>query len=67
MWTSIYIANKQAQADRMQKALQVEDFLTNVRFVGGAVAQNDGMFEIQVLESEVEEAQSVVYDTSTRL
>lgn len=67
MWTSIYIANTKTQADRMQKTLQSEGFLTKVRFVGGTVVQKDGIFEIQVLESEADEAQSVVYDVSTRL
>ncbi len=51
----------------MQKTLQSEGFLTKVRFVGGTVVQKDGIFEIQVLESEADEAQSVVYDVSTRL
>ena len=50
----------------MQDALKAEGILTNLRLVGGS-AQNDGVFEIQVLESEAEEAQSIVYDISTKL
>ena len=59
MGTSIYVANNKAQADSMQSALEAEGIMTNVRPVGAA-ASLDGVFEVQVLESEVEEAQGVV-------
>lgn len=60
MWTSIYIANNKKQADNLKGLLSNEGILANVRPVGLAAASGDGMFEIQVLESEVDEAQSIV-------
>lgn len=59
MWTSIYVANNKAQADKMQMALETEGFMTNVRSVGHE-ALHSAIFEVQVLESEAEEAQSVI-------
>ncbi len=67
MWTSIYIANNKMQAEQMQTALKAEGIMTNVRIVGGTVVQDESMFEIQVLESEVEEAQSVVFGTTEKI
>lgn len=60
MWTSIYIANNRKQAESLKKLLDKEGILANIRPVGLAAASGDGMFEIQVLESEVEEAQAIV-------
>lgn len=60
MWTSIYIANNKKQADHLKQLLSAEGILANIRPVGLAAATGDGMFEIQVLESEVEEAQAIV-------
>jgi hypothetical protein len=59
MWTSIYVANNKKQADKMKEALDDEGILTNIRSVGSNI-NDDGIFEIQVLESEVEEAQTIV-------
>jgi hypothetical protein len=67
VWTSIYIANNKMQAEQMQTALKAEGIMTNVRIVGGTVVQDESMFEIQVLESEVEEAQSVVFGTTEKI
>lgn len=60
MWTSIYIANNKKQADSLKQLLSNEGILANIRPVGLAATTGDGMFEIQVLESEVEEAQTIV-------
>lgn len=60
MWTSIYIANNKKQADSLKQLLSNEGILANIRPVGLAATIGDGMFEIQVLESEVEEAQMIV-------
>ena len=51
----------------MQTALKAEGIMTNVRVVGGTVVQDESMFEIQVLESEVEEAQSIVFGTTEKI
>lgn len=60
MWTSIYIANNRKQADHLKTLLSNEEILTNIRPVGIAATTGEGMFEIQVLESEVDEAQAIV-------
>lgn len=59
MWKSIYVANNKAQADSMQSALEAEGIMTHIRPAGTENAL-DGIFEVQVLESEVEEAQGIV-------
>lgn len=60
MWTSIYIANSKNQAERLKQLLDENGILANIRPVGAAASTGVGMFEIQVLESEVEEAQMIV-------
>lgn len=60
MWTSIYIANNKKQADNLKDLLARDGFMVNIRPIGSAAANGDGMFEIQVLESEVEEAQTII-------
>lgn len=59
MWKSIYVANNKEQAASMQSALEAEGIMTHVRPAGMETAL-DGIFEVQVLESEVEEAQGIV-------
>lgn len=66
MWTSIYIANNRKQAESLKKLLDDEGILANIRPVGLTAASGDGMFEIQVLESEVDEAQAIVCQGPTR-
>jgi hypothetical protein len=66
MWTSLYIANSKSQADKLKKLLDNEGFLVNIRPIGGAAATGDGMFEIQVLESEVDEAQTIILNGAAR-
>lgn len=60
MWTSIYIANSKSQAERIKRKLEDEGILSNIRPVSLTSANSDGMFEIQVLESEAEEAQVIL-------
>lgn len=52
------MANTKKQADKMRQALEAEGILTNVRPIGADTAKS--LFEIQVLASEVEEAQAVL-------
>ena len=59
MWTSIYIANNKEQAEKLRTSLQEEGILSKVRKVGGMVETEHGIFEVQVMESEAEEAQAV--------
>jgi|GEM_PF-1059987 len=58
MWTSIYVANTKKQADKMRQALEAEGILTNIHQLGADSSRC--LFEIQVLASEVEEAQAVL-------
>ena len=60
VWTSIYVANNKTQADRMCSALKSEGIMTDVRTIGSMEHGKSGIFEIRVLESEVEEAQNIV-------
>ncbi len=64
MWTSIYVANNKLQANKMRSALEAEGILTDIRPLGGAADSSDCIFEIRVLESEVEEAQDIVCGVS---
>lgn len=59
MWTVIYIASNKKQADFFKNLLCSEGVLANTRAVGSS-ASGDGMFEILVLESEVEEAHAII-------
>ncbi len=58
MWTSIYVADTDKQAARIQKLLEKEGILTNVHPLGAEAAHC--LFEIQVMASEVEEARAVL-------
>lgn len=66
MWTSIYIANNKKQAENLKQLLSDDGILANIRPVGLAATTGEGMFEIQVLESEVDEAQTIVCQGSAR-
>ncbi len=59
MWTSIYIARNKRQADALKSLLDNEGILVNAR-AAGTSAVGDGIYEIQVLESEVDEAQMIL-------
>lgn len=66
MWTSIYIANSKNQADQFKQMLDENGILANIRPVGSAATTNVGLFEIQVLESEAEDAQTIVCQGSVK-
>lgn len=66
MWTSIYIANNKKQAEQLKQRLSEEGILANIRPVGLAASTGEGMFEIQVLESEVDEAQTIICQGAVR-
>lgn len=59
MWTSIYIARNKKQADALKNLLGGEGILVNAKSTS-ASSDGDGMYEIQVLESEVDEAQMIL-------
>ncbi len=67
MWTSIYIANSKNQADQLKQMLDENGILSNIRPVGAAATTGVGFFEIQVLESEAEDAQTIVCQGSARI
>lgn len=56
MWTVIYIASNEEQAERIQERLSAEGFMVDVRQAKAARKQ----YEILVPESEVEEVQEVL-------
>ena len=59
MWTVIYIASNKKQAEFLKNLLCSEGVLANTSAVGNA-ASSDGMFEILVLESEVDEEHAII-------
>lgn len=65
MWTSIYIARNKKQAEALKSLLGDEGILVNAR-AASAASNGDGMYEIQVLESEVDEAQMILCQQAVR-
>ena len=59
MWTVVYIAANRAQAEMLKNLLCSESILANIRPVGIS-ALGDGLYEILVLESEANEAQTIL-------
>lgn len=66
MWTSIYIARNKKQADALKSLLGDEGILVNARAASASASNGDGMYEIQVLESEVDEAQMILCQQAVR-
>jgi hypothetical protein len=60
MWTVIYIASNRAQAEMLKNLLCGEGILANTRPAGVASALGDGLYEILVLESEADEAHTIL-------
>ena len=58
MWTVIYIANNRVQAETLKMILTEEGILADIR--PASVSQTDGMQEILVLESEADEAHTII-------
>ncbi|EGO61829.1 hypothetical protein [Acetonema longum] len=59
MWTVVYIAANRLQSDNIKKLLCREGILADSRPAGVSML-GDGLYEILVLESEAEEATSVL-------
>lgn len=66
MWTVVYIASNRAQAEMFKNVLCNEGVLANIRPAGVISALGDGMYEILVLESEADEANSILCQYVTR-
>lgn len=66
MWTVIYIAANRTQAEMLKNLLASEGILANIRPVGVVSVLGDGMYEILVLESEVEEANTILCQHAVR-
>lgn len=66
MWTVVYIASNRAQAELYKNVLCNEGVLANIRPAGVASVLGDGMYEILVLESEADEAHSILCQHATR-
>jgi hypothetical protein len=60
MWTVVYMASNKKTADRINEVLVKEGFLVKIREVNRACGKKHDCYEILVLESEAEEAQSIL-------
>ena len=65
MWTVIYIASNRAQAEMLKELLISEGILADIR-PSGISMLGDGVHELVVLESEVEEAREILCDFSVK-
>lgn len=57
MWTVIYVAYDENEAQSVENKLVSEGFLVRIKNIG---SENDSMFEILVPESEADEAHDVI-------
>lgn len=64
MWTVVYIAANRSQSDNIKKLLCQEGILADAR-PAGVPMTGDGLYEILVLESEAEEATSILCQNMT--
>ncbi len=60
MWTVVYIAPNQKEAEKLEKMLTTEGFLVKLRTIGLPQANNACSIEILVPESEVDEALEII-------
>jgi len=65
MWTVIYIASNRAQAEMLKELLISEGILADIR-PSGISMLGDGVHELVVLGSEVEEAREILCDFSVK-
>ncbi len=59
MWTVVYIASNRTQAEMLKNLLCNEGILANTRPAGISML-GDGIYEIMVLESEANEAHTIL-------
>lgn len=57
MWTVIYVAHQEDDAQKVQAKLNAEGFLVKVKKIGKL---DDAIFELLVPECEADEAHSVI-------
>jgi hypothetical protein len=59
MWTVVYIAANRTQAETIKNLLCEESILANIRSAGVSML-GDGLYEVMVLESEADEAHTIL-------
>ena len=60
MWTVVYIAQNQKEADKLDRHLTAEGFLVKLRTIGLQQAGVAASVEVLVPESEVDEAMEAI-------
>ncbi len=65
MWRVVYIAPSRGIADKVRKLLTGEGFLITVRPAGITEGLNNGVYEVLVPESEIEEAHETLSQLMT--
>ena len=60
MWTVVYIAQNEREADRLENLLAAEGIFVKLRMLGLSQANNACSVEILIPESEVEEAMYII-------
>lgn len=62
MWAVVYLANNKRVAEKVSRLISDEGVLVKLRPVSRNTGDEDSCIEILVLESEVEEAQNILYE-----
>lgn len=62
MWTVVYLAKNKKLAEKIGQLITREGVLVKLQPVSKNTGDEDGYFEILVLESEVEEAHNILYE-----
>jgi hypothetical protein len=62
MWMVVHMAQSQAVAEEIRDCLAAEGLLVRVRPVYRAVSSQENFYEIQVLQSETQEAHSILLE-----
>jgi hypothetical protein len=62
MWTVVYLAKNKKIADKVGELISREGVLVKLQPVSKNTGDDDSYFEILVLESEAEEAHSILYE-----
>lgn len=60
MWTVLYIAPSQSEANRLKLLMETEGIMVRLRPVGLMISENTANVEVLVPEAELEEAQEVL-------
>lgn len=60
MWTVLYIAPSQSEANRLKNLMETEGIMVRLRPVGLMISENTANVEVLVPEAELEEAQEVL-------